>query len=113
MASCEAALVTHLVKLARRSVSMAPTPMSKFPATPNLKFTNAFTVEGWVNVDTFAGLEPKRSLVKGQDIEGTMDWLLAIDNGTRGNGLRIWVGGWQGGDCTTGSGPLECGIMWR
>ncbi len=68
------------------------------PSNPNLKFTNAFTAEAWVNINTTSGT--KTIVTKGLDAESPMDWLLTV-NGGRLNADIYASGGWQGGDFAT------------
>jgi len=49
------------------------------PSSPNLKFSNTFTVEAWINYNSTGGNET--IVTKGQDANTAMDWQVAIHGG--------------------------------
>jgi len=79
------------------------------PSSANLKFSDAFTVEAWVNFNTHIGSSSATIAAKGQDTESVMDWMMGI----RSDHLEMAVnagGSWQGGDCV---GTLTPGVWYH
>jgi hypothetical protein len=70
------------------------------PNSSNLKFTNAISVEGWINLNTITSPNTPTIVTKGQDADAPMDWDLVVNGGKLGAAVYT-PGGWQGGSFTT------------
>ena len=79
------------------------------PSSPGLKFTNAFTVEGWINLRVPIGSSTVTIATKGLDSDNSVDWMLSVRSGQLCPAATVG-GVWQGGNCAS---TLATGVWYH